>query len=150
MIDLILVFKPSTRPFDTPSSIAAMMPALWVRIVFDNRTKVTIRDREARSNVTRYIDLADFLVIAEAVLGIDAKVLARSEKIDLAESALYSPSAWFDGIEFYQGFALKATVLVMYLVKNHPLPDANKRSSYVCLREFVHRNKYFWKTGAND
>ncbi|KJF16076.1 MULTISPECIES: type II toxin-antitoxin system death-on-curing family toxin [Acidithrix] len=100
--------------------------------------------------MTRYIDLADFLIIAEAVLGIDAKVLARSVRIDLAESALYSPSSSFDGIEFYQGFALKAAVLVMHLVKNHPLPDGNKRSSYVCLREFVHRNNYTWKTGAND
>ncbi len=43
--------------------------------------------------MTRYIDLADFLIIADAVLGIDAKVLARSVRIDLAESALYFPSA---------------------------------------------------------
>jgi len=38
-----------------------------------------------------YPDLADFLAVAEAVTGIDADVLLRSAKLDLAGSALHAP-----------------------------------------------------------
>lgn len=36
----------------------------------------------------RYLDLADFALIAEAVLGVPAEQLLRMARLDLAESAL--------------------------------------------------------------
>ena len=58
--------------------------------------------------MTAYLDLADYLLIAEAVTGIDAAVLAKASRIDLAESALNAPRAEFDGVEFYPEFVTKA------------------------------------------
>lgn len=47
-------------------------------------------------------------------------------------------------------FATKAAVLCARLVKNHPLPDDNKRAGYLCLLEFVERNGYGWTPPAGD
>lgn len=88
-----------------------------------------------------YLEFADYLLIAEAILGIRAETLARSNRIiALAESALAAPAAAFAGEEFYPNFAQKAAVLCSHLVRNHSLPDGNKRAAYLCLVEFVERN----------
>jgi death-on-curing protein len=58
-----------------------------------------------------YLELADYLVIAEAVMGVAAEVLARLERIGLAESALLAPAAGFGGVEAYPDFETKAAVL---------------------------------------
>ena len=92
--------------------------------------------------MTAYLDLADYLLIAEAVTGIDAAVLAKASRIELAESALNAPRAEFDGVEFYPEFVTKAAVLCARLAWNHPLPDGNKRAAWVSLREFCARNGY--------
>ncbi|MEX0869282.1 MAG: hypothetical protein WD011_06385 [Nitriliruptoraceae bacterium] len=47
----------------------------------------------------RSLDLADFLVIAEAVLAIPAEELVRAGRMALAESALHAPAAEFGGVE---------------------------------------------------
>jgi death-on-curing protein len=90
----------------------------------------------------RYLELADFLLIAEAVLGVDARELAYPARLNLAESALAAPSATFEGHEFYPTFATKAAVLCSRLIRNHSLPDGNKRVGDLCLVEFVERNGY--------
>jgi death-on-curing protein len=92
----------------------------------------------------RYLDLADFLLIAEAVLGTDAETLAHATRIELAESALAAPAASFGGQEFHRSLADKAAALCWHLVKNHPLLDGNKRVGYLCLIEFVERNGFDW------
>jgi death-on-curing protein len=92
-----------------------------------------------------YLELSDFLLIAEAVIGLPAEALARSDRIvALAESALAAPAASFAGQEFYPELAEKATVLCSHLVRNHPLPDGNKRTAYLCFIEFIERNGYTW------
>ncbi|MGA2806098.1 MAG: hypothetical protein ABSF89_17210 [Acidimicrobiales bacterium] len=50
--------------------------------------------------MTQFLDLTDFLLIAEAVTGVRAELLARRSRIDLAESALAAPQASFGGVEF--------------------------------------------------
>ncbi len=100
--------------------------------------------------MTEYVDLADYLIIAERVLQVDAKVLARGVGIGLADSALAAPGASFGGQEFYPTFERKAAVLLLHLVKNHPLPDGNKRTAYATLREFVARNRRTWVTTSID
>jgi death-on-curing protein len=101
-------------------------------------------------NSVRYLDLADFLLIAESVLGVDAGELAYTARLALAESALAAPSVSFESHEFYPGFAQKAAVLCYHLIRNHPLPDGNKRVGYLCLLEFVERNEYSWTPPAGD
>lgn len=97
-----------------------------------------------------YLSLADYLLIAEAVLEIEAEVLAFSVNLHLADSALNAPAAAFDGHEAHPTFAAKAAVLCCRLCNNHPLPDGNKRAAYLSLREFVARNGYEWHPPADD
>jgi death on curing protein len=98
----------------------------------------------------RYLDLADFLLIAEAVLGVDAGQLLYVARLELAQSALAAPSASFEGVEFYPSCAEKAAALCYHLIRNHPLLDGNKRVGYLCLIEFVERNGRVWTSPAGD
>lgn len=98
----------------------------------------------------RYLDLADFLLIAEEVLGIEAEVLQKMANLPLADSALNAPAAEFGGVEFYPDFPKKVAVLCVRLIKNHPLPDGNKRVGYMCAVEFAERNGYRWLPPPGD
>lgn len=91
-----------------------------------------------------YPDLADYLAVAEAVTGIEADVLVRSTKLDLADSALHAPQGSWGDQEFYPEFVDKAAVLLVRLAKNHPLLDGNKRAAWVTLRLFVEMNNWVW------
>lgn len=98
----------------------------------------------------RYLELSDFLLIAEAVLATPAETLARGPGMGLAQSALAAPAAEFGGVEFYPELERKAAVLCARLVKNHPLPDGNKRAAFLCLLEFVERHDRRWRESADD
>jgi death-on-curing protein len=50
--------------------------------------------------VTRYITLGEYLWLAEQVTGVEAVVLAKAARTELADSALHAPQAAFDGHEF--------------------------------------------------
>jgi death-on-curing protein len=97
-----------------------------------------------------YLDLADFLLIAEAALGVSAEELVRVTQLHLAASALDAPAAEFGGVEFYREFAVKAAVLCGHLIRNHPLPDGNKRVGFLCTVEFAERNGYVWDRPSGD
>jgi death on curing protein len=73
------------------------------------------------------LGIEDFLLAAEAVLGIDANAIARVTKIPLAESALAAPFASFGGHDFYEHPIHRAAILASRIIRNHPLPDGNKR-----------------------
>ncbi len=95
------------------------------------------------------LGLADFLVLAEAVTGLDAIHLADVAHIaSRAESALVAPFAVADGVEVHRGVAAKAAVLCSRLVRNHPLPDGNKRVAYLCMIELIRRNGWEWRPVA--
>lgn len=98
----------------------------------------------------QYLELADFLVIAEELLGIPAEVLARSARVGLAQSALGAPAAEFGGHEFYPGLERKAAVLCSRIARNHALPDGNKRAAFLCLLEFVERHDKRWRVTSSD
>ncbi len=85
------------------------------------------------TNKVHYLDLADLLLIGEAVLQVRAEVLALQRDLHLADLALNAPQARFGGIEFYPNFANKDAILCWHLIRNHPLPDGNKRTAYLCL-----------------
>jgi death-on-curing protein len=92
----------------------------------------------------KYLGLGDYLTIAELILGIDGDLLANGVGIGLADSALAAPQASFDGIEFYPELERKAAVLLEHLVKNHPLPDGNKRTAYATMWMFITINGSTW------
>lgn len=96
------------------------------------------------------LDLTDYLLIAEEILGIEAERLARVVKVGPVESALEAPFAGFGEVDLYLDAPTKAGVLCSRLVRNHPLPDGNKRCAYVCLREFLARNNVRWLRPDND
>lgn len=98
----------------------------------------------------RYLELSDYLLIAEAVLDVPAERIARLDRLDLADSALNAPAAGISGVEAYPQFTDKAAVLCWHLVKNHPLPDGNKRAALLCLIEFVQRNGRKWSGAPGD
>lgn len=100
--------------------------------------------------MVEYLGLADYLLIAEAVLEVRAEVLYHSANLHLADSALHAPAASYGGIELYPNFADKAAVLCERVCNNHALLDGNKRVAYECLREFVARNGYDWSEPADD
>lgn len=88
----------------------------------------------------RYLTLAEALVVAEAVTGIDAKTLARVARLELLDSALHAPQAAYGDVEFYPQFVDKAAVLAVRIARNHPLPDGNKRLAWQSLTLFCALN----------
>ncbi len=94
--------------------------------------------------MTRGLGLAEYLWLAEQVTGVEALVLAKASRIELADSALHAPAASFSGEEFYPDLIDKAAVLTCRLARNHPLPDGNKRAAWVSLVVFVDLNGGRW------
>ncbi len=94
----------------------------------------------------RYLDLADFVEIAVEVTGLDLATVIAMATLDLADSALHAPSAGFGEEDIYPDFVDKCGVLIVRLARNHPLPDGNKRASWVALRLFIELNEWRWKT----
>lgn len=90
----------------------------------------------------RYLTLQQALVVGEAVTGIDAKTLASISRIELLDSALHAPQAGSGEEDFYSDFFMKAAVLCSRIIRNHPLPDGNKRLAWTCLVMFCDLNDY--------
>ncbi len=55
-----------------------------------------------------YLELADYLLIAENVLGVAAEAIANFNRIGLAQSALFAPQAGFGGVEAYPDWTERA------------------------------------------
>jgi death-on-curing protein len=100
--------------------------------------------------VTRYLDLAEYLWLAEQVTGVDARTLAKASRVDLADSALHAPAAGFGDEDFYPDIYDKAAVLCCRLAWNHPLPDGNKRASWAALLLFIDLNDGRWSPDPPD
>lgn len=98
----------------------------------------------------RYLSLGEALVIAEEVTGIPAAVLAMGSGVGLLDSALHAPQACFGGHEMYPSFVDKAAVLTVRIVRNHPLPDGNKRLAWSCLTMFCILNGHDLQAGVED
>ncbi len=98
----------------------------------------------------RYLSLAEYLWLAEQVTGIEAAVLSKAARIDLADSALHAPSASFGGEEFYPDVIDKGAVLTCRLAWNHPLPDGNKRAAWAALVLFLDLNGLVWSPDPPD
>jgi death-on-curing protein len=94
--------------------------------------------------MTQRLELADLLLIAEAILDVPAERLARIVLVPSAESALAAPFASFDGIDFYEDPVERAAICCSRIIRNHPFPDGNKRVGYECMREMLERSHIPW------
>lgn len=88
----------------------------------------------------QYLDLVDYLYLAGAALDVAPEDLFHRTDLGLAESALHAPAATFAGVDLYPDLVTKARVLLVHLVKNHPLLDGNKRAGFLAMLEFLARN----------
>lgn len=100
--------------------------------------------------MTRYVTLAEYVWLAEQVTGVEAAVLVKAARIDLADSALHAPAAEFGGEEFYPDLVDKAAVLTCRLAWNHPLLDGNKRAAWAALVVFLDLNDATWDPDPPD
>lgn len=94
--------------------------------------------------MTRYLNLAEYLWLAEQVTGVETAVLTKGTRIDLADSALHAPAAGFEDQDFYPDVIDKAAVLTCRLAWNHPLLDGNKRAAWAALVMFIDLNGGWW------
>jgi death-on-curing protein len=74
-------------------------------------------------------EIGDLLLVAERLLGIDARRLKLIVNVPAAESALAAPFAGIADQMFYEHPVQRAAILASRLIRNHPLPDGNKRAA---------------------
>lgn len=96
------------------------------------------------------LEIAEFLLIAEAVLGVEAERLARETRLPAAEAALAAPFASLDGLPFHPDPAERAAICCSRLIRCNPLPDGNKRVAYECMRELLDRDGVAWPRPRED
>lgn len=75
------------------------------------------------------MEIGDLLLVAEKLLGIDAARLKLVVNIPAAESALAAPYAGVADQMFYEHPVQRAAILASRIIRNHPLPDGNKRAA---------------------
>lgn len=96
------------------------------------------------------LTLEELLLAAEAILATPASEVRHAMKIGAAESALAAPFASFGGRDFYPDPAAKIAILGSRIVRNHPLPDGNKRLARVAMRLFADTNGFEWAEADQD
>lgn len=74
-------------------------------------------------------EIGDLLAVGERLLGIDARRLKLIVNIPAAESALAAPFAGVADQQFYEHPVQRAAILASRIMRNHPLPDGNKRAA---------------------
>jgi len=100
--------------------------------------------------MSQRLKLADLLLIGEALFGRSAEELSHVILLPGAESALAAPFASFDGVDFYEDPAERAAICCSRIIRNHPLPDGNKRLGYECMREMLERAGLPWPRPSED
>jgi death-on-curing protein len=90
------------------------------------------------------LTIEDLLLIGEAVLEVPAERLARAVQLGAAASALAAPFAADGRRDRHPELSDKAAILCSRLVRNHPLPDGNKRVALIAMLELIARNRGIW------
>lgn len=98
----------------------------------------------------QYLDLADLMVIAEALTGTAADELVQLTDRHGADCALNAPRAGYGDVELYPDLAAKAARLCWDMIRYEPLPSCVIATAYVCMTEFIERNLYRWIPTADQ
>ena len=99
-----------------------------------------------RDILTSAFEIDDFLEAAEAVLGTDMESLRTVTKTPSAESALAAPFFGIGDHLMYEHPVQRAAILASRIMRNHPLPDGNKRVALVLMRVYLPQN--VWRLAA--
>jgi death on curing protein len=91
---------------------------------------------------TGMLEIGDLLAVAEKLLGIDAERLKLVINIPSAESALAAPFAGVADQMFYEHPVQRAAILASRIIRNHPLPDGNKRAALFLMDIYLDENGY--------
>ncbi|NBU22722.1 MAG: type II toxin-antitoxin system death-on-curing family toxin [Actinobacteria bacterium] len=85
--------------------------------------------------MTNFLDLEDALTLV-ARLGFFVK------DVGLLDSTLARPRASVFGEDAYPSLELKSAAMIHSVIKNHPMVDGNKRTSWLLLNSFLYINGY--------
>jgi death on curing protein len=96
------------------------------------------------------ITLEQFVQAAGAVLEIEPQRLVPAIKIPLAESALAAPFANFGGEDFYPDSIQRAAILASRIMRNHPLPDGNKRVALILMDVYLQSEGFEFVAEAEE
>lgn len=88
----------------------------------------------------QHLEAIDYLAIAAELLRVPSDEIHHIADLADVESALAAPFAEFGGVAFYPEPYERAAILCSRLIRNHPLPDGNKRSAWVAMRMFLTLN----------
>lgn len=91
-------------------------------------------------------EIGDLLAVAERLLEIDARRLKLVVNIPAAESALAAPFAGVADQLFYEHPVQQAAILASRIMRNHPLPDGNKRAALYLMD--LHLDRYGFRFHA--
>ena len=97
-----------------------------------------------------YLNVADYVVIASEVLACTEADILRVLKIAGASSAIGAPATNYFEVELFPDFDVKVAVLGYRLLRNHPLPDGNKRCAFLAMIEMAERNGKTWTVVDDD
>ena len=97
-----------------------------------------------------HLDLADFLLVAEDTLQIEAGYLATMCDLGRADAALNVTSAEWAGEPLHAGLAEKGAALLSRLVTMPPVPARATEVALACMFELAGRNGYRWVDRAGD
>ncbi len=95
-------------------------------------------------------EIGDLLLVAERLLGIDAERLKLVVNIPSAESALAAPFAGVADQMFYEHPVQRAAILASRIMRNHPLPDGNKRAALYLMDLYLDQNGYRFEASAEE
>ncbi len=95
-------------------------------------------------------EIGDLLLVAEWLLGIDAERLKLVVNIPSAESALAAPFAGVADQMFYEHPVQRAAILASRIMRNHPLPDGNKRAALYLMDLYLDQNGYRFEASAEE
>lgn len=93
--------------------------------------------------MTQYLELEDALQQA-AIVGFHVK------DVGLLDSALARPRTTVFGEDAYGSLELKAAAMMHSVIKNHPMVDGNKRTSWFLLNTFLYINGYLLEMTTDD
>jgi death-on-curing protein len=85
--------------------------------------------------MTRYMSLATALELIKTV-GFHVR------DVGLLNSALVRPKTTVFGADAYPEFPIKVAALMHSVIKNHPLIDGNKRTSWILMSAFLQLNDF--------
>ena len=98
----------------------------------------------------QHLDLADFLLVAEDALGIEAGRLATMCDLGRADAALNATCGEFAGRSLLPGLPEKGAAMLHRLLVFPPVPARTDRVALACLFELTERNGYRWRDRAGD